>query len=281
MAVPHLDYEIGNAGDLMRHEWLCRVLDWLPDGGRFLDPFAGPLTHQPSRRVRIRLTSAPAELRLRHLQLKALNNGRYLGSTMLARQVLATRAVVRSYDDDETRRKAYREHDIEIEEALKRGFDAPLLKGYHLINFDPANLFRPDPSKVALDPDNQDRVRAFWEQATIYKSALLIYVVNPDPQSKIVQRYHEYLALVRRRRLAYQVVIPLLPGSAVAGEDRYFYEVLYLPEKHDAVEAAWRRASLVEGARAMARTLHLDYAETEAPGYASDILEFITMGGFA
>ncbi len=281
MTFPNLDYEIGNAGDLIRHEWLCRILDWLPDGARFLDPFAGPLTHQPSRRVRVRLTSAPAELRLRHLQLKALNNGRYLGSTMLARQVLATRACVRSYDDDEARRDSYREHDIEVEDELDSGFDAPLLKGYHLINFDPAYLFRPDPGKVALDPDNQDRLRSFWERAAAYRGALLVFVVNPDPQSTIVQRYHQDLELVHRRRMAYRVVVPPLPGSGVAGEESYIYELLYLPERHDAVEAAWRRVSLLEGARAAARTLHLGLAEVETPGYPSDTLEFITAGGFA
>jgi hypothetical protein len=272
----HLPYAAGNAVDIIKHEWLCRVLDWLPADTRYLDAFAGPLTSPLDPRVRIRLTCAPAELRLRELQLKAVNNDRYLGSVMLARQVLATRGSVSAFDIEPRLRENYREHGIQLEEELEHGLDAATLKGYDLLLIDPFNIFRPYPDKAALDPANQDRVTRFWRETANHKGALLIYICNPDPGSKAARRYYEDLAFLREQRLFYRVVVPPLPTTGIRGEGEYYGELLYLPELLESDQLSWREASLTRGARAVAETLQLGYAELTAAEYSTERLELIS-----
>lgn len=270
-------HEAGNSGDLIKHEWLTRVLDWLPPNGSYLDAFAGPTTHPLSVRSKTRLSAAPMELKLLTEQRPAIRGCSYYGSSVLARNKLAECHTIHVYDENNEYGADYENENIEVETRLEHGLDALGLGDYSLVLIDPDFFFQPHPDKGVLDESNEDRLRRFWREVADYPHALLISLDNEAPQSPHAGRYNLDLDLVQRHRLIVRCIVPPIAETGINGEDCCFRELIYLPEAelNDDLLARWRLSSLRRGAAAVAETLGLEFRVVPRPTYGKDAVEFI------
>ncbi|MBD3373330.1 MAG: hypothetical protein GF403_11525 [Candidatus Coatesbacteria bacterium] len=267
-------YDAGNAGDLIKHEWLLRCLDWLPEGGCFYDPFAGKPEYEAIEAVRERILAAPAALRLRDAQSDALSRGRYLGSTGLAGRLLPKSSVM-CFDEDGNKRTALQSAGLVIVHPNDDD-------GYRALEEMPQR--QPTPQLVLLDPYNLlgdlrgKRLNAFWSHLADWTEALLLFILNIDPANRTAGQYSsQLLALSAERRLA-RCIVPPTPNSGIKGEQKSFVEMLYLPEKSvTPYSINVRCRCLARGADVVAETLGLDFAKVSTPTYSRERVEFCVM----
>lgn len=267
-------YAAGNAGDLIKHEWLLRCLDWLPEGGGFYDPFAGKPEYEAVRAVRERIVAAPADLRLRDAQYVALSAGKYRGSTGLAESFISKSSIL-CFDEDGNKRTTLQKAGYTI--VHPNGGDGyKALEGIHqqqprlhLVLLDPYNL---------LGELQGKRLDAFWSDLADWPEALLLFILNIDPANRTAGQYtSRLLALSTERRLA-RGIVPPTPNSGIKGEQKSFVEMLYLPEK-SVTPASFEKRSrcLARGTDAVAETLGLDSARVQTPTYSLERVEFCVM----
>jgi hypothetical protein len=277
-------YDSGNAGDLIKHEWLLRVLDWLPAGGRFFDAFAGPPKHALNPRVRDRLAAAPAELRLRIAQEEEMKKGYYLGSALLGKNALRSEGSIQVFDTNTDYVPWYEDClSIPFEQTLTDGWNSLTLgttekREKTLVLIDPYNFFRPNPKQQATHSKNQNIVNNNWSLIQNYPGPLLIFILNLDPNNSIGKTYVKTLTNLKKRYTVFHTVVPPLQGTGIKGEGKYYVELLYLPGKNiDKKEQLWRDNSLKRGAEAVAQTLKLHFKILNDPSYTQNIVEYIKL----
>lgn len=268
-----MPYDAGNAGDLIKHEWLLRALAWLPTGWVFFDPFAGRPSYDVTEAVRSRLLRAPGGLLLKEAQSQALAAGRYLGSSGLAAKWFAAKGLgvgrVHCFDRDEGRLNNLRSSGFSTIDTLSGD-------GYSILD-DPQKL--PGAGLLLLDPFNllgdQLADDAFWQKLAAWPWAALVFVLNLDPDNDKGRNYGKRLEELRRAWPLLHCVIAPLRGSNVEGESKYHVEMLYLPEINvTADELSRREAELTTGARAVADTLGLTFSDAPSLGHRLGHVEF-------
>lgn len=274
MSSNDMRYAAGNAGDLIKHEWLLRCLDWLPEGGCFYDPFAGKAEYEAAQAVGERLLAAPADLRLREAQSDALSRGRYLGSTRLAERFIP-KSNIHCFDKDANKRNALQQAGYTIVPPIDND-------GYRALEEIPPQ--QPKPQLVLLDPYNLlgelrgNRLDAFWSDLAVWPGALLLFILNKDPDNRTAAQYAARLSELGGERSLARSLVPPISNSGINGERKSFVEMLYLPEKNvtpASFEVPGR--CLARGADAVAETLGLGFAEVPTPTYSRERIEFCVM----
>lgn len=267
-------YAAGNAGDLIKHEWLLRCLDWLPEDSCFYDPFAGKPEYEAVRAVRKRILAAPADLRLRDAQYVALSAGTYRGSTGLAESFISKSSIL-CFDEDGNKRTTLQKAGYTI--VHPNGDD-----GYRALEEMPQQ--QPRLHLVLLDPYNLlgelqgKRLDAFWSDLAAWPRALLLFILNIDPANRTAGQYSSRLLALSAKRCLIRCIVPPTPNSGIKGEQKSFVEMLYLPEKRVTPAAFQTRSRcLARGADAVAETLGLDFAKVPTPTYSLERVEFCVM----
>ena len=238
-----LPYDMGNAGDLIKHGVLAEFTAWwfAANEGlfQFVDPFGGrPWVAPPSPVVLERLHTLRRLCSLALCQAQPRLPDKYFGSAHVVQNLayaMGRRARVKVSDRDPSAVKALLASGLQPLRA--RGFDPA--DGYSaleattkadLILLDPFDDFLSDPVLSVLPQVARTRSTA----------ATLLFVM--DPGSARSERY----ARLKARYLpnAWSVRCPALPGTGVRGEAKYSVEVLLSSGRHLAgadAQALWRR----------------------------------------
>ena len=233
-------YDMGNAGDLLKHGVLAELVAWQCELGmrfRFMDPFGGephaPPVPEVSRRVRALNSGA-----LRTAQVD-IENGRYFGSGLLVRHAARVTGCghvrVLSGDVCSRRRRRQREcglemlHEelpplgVEADRGVQNGHD-----GYKMLDAIATGAQAGD--VVLIDPFFDDFVQCrasavvprIADIAT--RGAVLLFVLNPSPKDVAGQRFDGLLG--EHLRGAWRMTCPPLRETSVRGESKYYAEAV-------------------------------------------------------
>ena len=228
-----LPYDMGNAGDLLKHGVLAEFVRWRCESGgscRFIDLFGGepegPAAAEVARRVRALPNGA-----LRAAQT-AIGEGRYDGSGLVALRAGAAgpgEVRVLTADRDPERRKRLRAAGLSmLDEEFPRcgaragrydawtAFDelAPALDDGDLVLLDPFAEFVRDRAPAVV-PRMADAVR---------RGAVLSFALNLDPGNRKGRRYDALLA--RYVPGAWRMTCPPSGGIGVKGASKFHADVV-------------------------------------------------------
>ena len=264
-----LPYDMGNAGDLLKHGVLAEFVRWqceLDRSFRFIDLFGGepegPAVAEVARRI-----GALQNGTLRAAQA-GVHEGRYLGSGLLARRVAANvgrgRVRVVTGDREPARRARLRAAGLSMvcEEfpACSDGasqYDAyaafehiaRVLNDGDLVMLDPFGEFLPLKAPVVVPQVAEAAERA----------AVLLFALNRNPHDEDGRRFD--LLLEQHLPGALRMTCPPMPtGTGVEGESRYHADVVLaarpLLEHRSGPQARVLHARLAGFAIALARVLN-------------------------
>ena len=224
MPVASLPYDMGNAGDLVKHGLLAEFTQWWCVQERrplrFLDPFAGRSWISPKPEVTRRIQALP-RCALFEAQLDPAT--RYYGSAYVvlnAAQAVAASAEVSVSDRDSEARKAF-VGDTSIRCVACSGFTPS--DGFSILNAAvEADLVLLDPFADFLPKRASDVIPRIAHVSE--RIACVLFVLNLDPGNRVGQRY---LGL-RSAHLpeAWSLHCPKLPDHGVRGESGYEVDVL-------------------------------------------------------
>ncbi|MCX7021531.1 MAG: hypothetical protein NTW26_04505 [bacterium] len=268
-------FDAGNAGDLIKHEWLLRSLDWIHRRGTYLDAFAGIPNRRLAPKVEGRLLAAPAELRLRNVQKETMAQKLYLGSTELARRHMSEPRVLVFEEDADKKAELEQAGFSVLELAGNSGYSA--LKSENLAVMPPIQLVLLDPyNAIEKSERHKPAPVHFWPDLGEFPGAVLLFVLNQDPGGEYGSLYRRRMARLSCIRPIFRAIVPPILDSGIRGEDDKFAEMSYLPEQGAAwVDVERRIVSLRTGARAVANTLGLHFESRTRPAYEYDRVEFI------
>ena len=267
-----LPYDMGNAGDLLKHGILAEFVRWQCESKvvfRFLDPFGGEPWSAPcaevARRVARRVRSLPEECALRSAQSE-IDHGRYYGSGLVVRRVadacerVGVRVLVS--DQDPAKRKRLQECGLSMLTEDFPGCSANGYDGYEafseivrgakggdLVLLDPYHRFLPDEAPAVVPRMAEMAGRA----------AVLLFALNLNPNNWVGRRFDRLLK--KHLPSAWRMTCPPLRGVGVKGESKYHAEVILAARafRDDArerdVDTLWKR--LREFSRHLAAALDL------------------------
>ena len=249
-----LPYDMGNAGDLLKHGVLAEFIRWQCESKgdfRFLDPFGGEPWSAPVPIVARRVWSLPEDCALRSAQ-SGVDLGRYYGSGLVVRRVAEacghTGVRVLVSDRDPAKRKRLRECGLSMLTEDFPGCSASGYDGYEafkeivrgakdgdLALIDPFREFLPNKA-LAVVP----RMAEMAERASV-----LLFALNWNPKNKVGQRFDDLLA--DHVPGAWRMTCPPLRDTGVEGESTYHAEVILAARafRDDArerdVDTLWKR----------------------------------------
>ncbi len=232
-----LPYDMGNAGDLVKHGLLAEFTQWWCNHEarpiRFLDPFAGmPWVAPPKLEVTRRLKALPP---CAVLAAQPDPTTRYYGSAYVvlnaARAVGCDAEVAVSDSDPEARRPFQTSQFRTIASARFSPSD-----GFSILEADvEGDLVLLDPFADFLPRHAVEVIPRLGKASALL--ACVLFVLNLDPTNPVGQRYRTLCSTYLRG--ARKLTCPTLPNRGVAGESRYEVEVLLV----------WRRLAEHPGSR--------------------------------
>lgn len=232
-----LPYDMGNAGDLIKHGVLAEFVRWqcgLDMPLRFMDPFGGEPWGRPVPEVERRVRALePSALRAAQSDI---DEHRYYGSSLLVRRTAEAaggrRISVLGSDARARRRERLRACGVTMLDEALPGFGASSGRdrydGYHAFEVIARDAKEGD--LALIDPFFDDfverRARGVVPQmaAMAERAAVLLFVLNGSPRSPAGRRFDALLADLIPG--AWRVTCPPLKGTGVEGESRYHAEVV-------------------------------------------------------
>ncbi|MYN65268.1 MAG: hypothetical protein F4X11_09610 [Acidobacteria bacterium] len=273
-----LPYDMGNAGDLLKHGVLAEFVRWQCELGmtlRFLDPFGGEPWGRPVPEVARRVRALPG-CALRTAQT-GIDDGRYYGSDLLVRRTADAvgkgHVRVLSGDACTARRNRLRACSLWMlddvfpgtapDSGCNRhdGYDA---LGRIICAAREGDLLLVDPF---FDDFLERRARTVVPRmaAMAERAAVLLFVLHRNPRSRVSQRFD--LLLEHHLRGAWRMTCPPLVDTGVRGESRYHAEIVLaarlLQERKRVREVSILSRRLTAFARDAARVLRLPAKQLE------------------
>lgn len=224
MVAQPLPYDMGNAGDLLKHGILAEFTQWWckthSKSIRFIDPFGGrPWAEPPVPLVTDRVKSLRG-FALFEAQPKP--EMRYYGSGHIVRN--AARAVGQDADVLVSDRDT-----MSLQALIKSGLSAlrypgfDPINGFSIVSTDiEADLVLIDPYATFLRDEAPQVIPQAAKAST--RMAIVLFVLNLNPRNAVGQRY----AALKRDHLpnAWTMHCPKLRSTGVRGESNYEAEVL-------------------------------------------------------
>ena len=267
----NLRYDMGNAGDLLKHGVLSEFIRWQCESNgafRFIDPFGGEPWSEPVPEAVRRLRALPEGCALRLAQ-PDLGESRYYGSGLVARRTAdacgcpGVRVLVS--DLEPARRERLRAHGLSPlnEDFPSCGGDEDEFDGYAALDqIVPAHrdgdLLLLDPFHEFLPRKAPTVVPRLAEMAG--RSAVLLFALNLNPNNWVGRRFDDLLA--KHLPGAWSMTCPpLRHNTGVKGESTYHADVVLASQtfgdaaRGPAVATLWMR--LAEYSRHLAAALDL------------------------
>lgn len=227
-----LAYDMGNAGDLLKHGVLAEFVRWQCEQGksfRFIDLFGGEPWGLPSVEVVRRIQQLPEGLALKAAQ-PDIGKGRYYGSGYLVRNVAknARGRDVRVFVND-----INPEHRQQLRESGLPLLDEEFSLGTGLGQYDGYNVFEKivpqikEDDLVLIDPYAEflsKKAEAVVPQIgkVIKCASVLLFALNQDPCNQCGRRFD---ALLKEHLPdAWRMTCPPLRDCQVRGESKYHAE---------------------------------------------------------
>ena len=236
-----LPYDMGNAGDLLKHGVLAetlrhRLIFQRKQPIRFLDLFAGvPFSPETSDEI-IRRVGKLSECALQEGQ-REIDSGIYYGSGMLVQKLgesLGGRVCVFASDCNEGRRKRLRESGLRpIEDAFPQLGEPASYDAYRALDVighetTRNDLILIDPFDDFLKPNENGCNRAesvLPMLSQIAKSStFLLFVLNKDPFNHVGRRFDELLQ--NHLSGAFTMTCPPIRPSKIKGESKHYVDVV-------------------------------------------------------
>ena len=230
----HLPYDMGNAGDLLKHGVLAEFVQWrcaLHTSFRFIDLFGGVPWEPPIAEVARRVRALP-DCALRAAQ-SGLDVNRYYGSGFVARHAAEASGVrgvrVLAGDANPARRERLRAAGLSmIEEDFPGcGLDAGHYDAYATLSeivrcTNHSDLLLIDPFAEFLPRHARTVIPRLAELAS--RSSVLLFALNRDPRNRVGRQFDALLE--EHLRGAWRLTCPPLPDQGVKGESKYHAEVV-------------------------------------------------------
>lgn len=246
-----LPYDMGNAGDLLKHGVLAEFVRWqceLNESFRFIDLFGGEPWNEPVPEAVLRRVRALPAGALRTAQSE-IDHGRYYGSGHVvrctAKAVGRTDVRVLVSDRDPGRRERLRESGLSMLEKEFPCCSAGTSQYDTYVALDAISNKVTDGDLVLIDPFHRflpDKAQTVVPQMAEIseRGAVLLFALNWKPKNRVGRRFEDLL----KKHLpgAWRVTCPPLRGTGVEGENRYYAEVVL------AASAFQRDASCPAGA---------------------------------
>ncbi len=222
-----LCYDMGNAGDLLKHgilaeytQWWCRINS---KPICFLDPFGGrPWTETPKTQV---ISRVKALADFAFLLAQPEPEARYYGSGHIVKHIARAigqdaQVLVSDRDSDALEDLC----DSGLVKLFYPGFDTKY--GFSILDTNiEANLLLLDPFEdfiISKDIEHKfQQIKKFSE-----RMAVIVFILNKEPQNRIGKQYAD----LKQRYLsqAWTLCCPKLRDQGVRGESEYIVEVLLL-----------------------------------------------------
>lgn len=230
-----LPYDMGNAGDLLKHGVLAEFVRWQCESNgsfRFLDPFGGEPWMEPVLVVVRRVRALPEDCALRTAQSE-IDHGRYYGSGPVVRRTAEARghAGVRVLvsDRDPAKRERLRACGLSMlnEDFPGCGAGADGHDGYAAFdeigrNAKDGDLALVDPFARFLPDKAPAVVPRMAEMAG--RAAVLLFALNLNPDNWVGRRFDALLD--EHLPGAWRMTCPPLRDTGVKGESKYHAEVV-------------------------------------------------------
>ena len=226
-----LPYDMGNAGDLLKHGVLAEFVEWRCESRtsfRFVDLFGGMPWGSPVAAVAKRVQALP-DCALRRAQT-GLDENRYYGSGLVARHVAEAAGIERirvlASDLDPARRAQLRAAGLAMVEEDFPGC-AGQYDGYAALNeiarcADDGDLVLVDPFAEFLPRFARTVVPRL--AALAGRAAVLLFALNLNPGNQVGRQFDALLE--SHLPGALRLTCPPLPDHGVKGESKYHAEVV-------------------------------------------------------
>ena len=273
-----LPYDMGNAGDLLKHGVPAEFVRWQRGLGmplRFMDPFGGEPWAQPVPKVERRVRALkPSAL---HAAQSGIDEGRYYGSSLLVRRAAEVaggrRVCVLSDDACASRRERLRKCGLsmldEALSALGAASGRDRYDGYDALEAI-ARVAR-EGDLALIDPFFDDfveqRAQTVVPQmaAMAERAGVLLFLLNENPRSPVGRRFDALLD--DRLPGAWRMTCPPLQRTGVKGESKYHAEVVLaaslLRDAERTREIAVLRQRLTDYVKRLARVLGVPTKQLE------------------
>ncbi len=264
-----LPYDMGNAGDLLKHGVLAEFIQWRCESHtslRFIDLFGGLPWESPVADVAKRVRALP-DCALRRAQ-SGIDDNRYYGSALVVRHVAEASGIERirvlTSDLDPDHRAGLQAAGLAMIEEDFRGC-AGQYDGYAALkeiarHADDGDLVLIDPFADFLPRSARTVVPQVAELAV--RAAVLVFALNLNPRNRVGQQFDALLE--RHLPGALRLTCPPLAGWDVKGESKHHAEVVLaapalLPSdrSRDPSSAATLRTRLAALAERVAGVLQL------------------------
>ena len=238
--LPSLPYDMGNAGDLLKHGVLAEFVRWQCERGksfRFIDLFGGKPWESVKSEVADRVQALPECVALKAAQTNiATEKGRrYYGSGHLvknvAEQVGNGKVCVLTNDSCQARRKALKDSGLSMLEDSPR--DA--YKAFKEIALKKDDLILLDPFADFLKSKADAVIPRIAEVVDKHGAAVILFALNLDPCNSVGRNFEKLLKT--HLPSAWRMTFPPLRFTGVKGESKYHAEVIVaarsLEQKND------------------------------------------------
>ena len=238
-----LPYDMGNAGDLLKHGVLAEFVRWRCDQGglfRFIDLFGGELCNQPAsgdeiakraRMVAKRVRSLlPPNTALRTAQT-GIEKDCYYGSGLLVKK-MAEKAGKRDVrvlvnDSCQARRKRFEISDLSLLDEEFPGIGPDAYEAFEDIvcqdKLQDHDLVLIDPFNDLLKEKKYRKVIPQMAKAA-ERAAVLLFALNLKPCNKTGREFDTFLK--EHLPKAWRMIMPPLRHSGIEGESKYHAEVV-------------------------------------------------------
>ncbi len=228
-----LRYDMGNAGDLLKHGVLAELIHWQCERNkkfRFFDLFAGkPLDDSISDNVKERVKALPTSLALRRAQTD-IDRNHYYGSSFLAKKIGENvgKGEVRVLVNDrcEYRRKELKKYGLALLQE-EPSLQIETYDGYEAFKQLACKMTEHD--IVLLDPFSEFLPRKAKEIIPIMAEAskvatVILFALNWKPSNCVGKKFGQLLQ--KHLPKAWRMTFPPLPYIGIKGESKYYAEVV-------------------------------------------------------
>jgi len=225
-----LPYDMGNAGDLLKHGVLAEFVRWRRERGasfRFIDLFGGEPSECPHPGVASRVLALPKDIALRAAQpdIEAVQEPCYYGSGHLVKNIAdkidSGNVCILVSDSCPARRKRLKDSGLSL---LDEKFSFDGYTAFKEIVLGDGDLVLIDPFACFLRKGKYKTVIPQIAEAIEQGAAVILFALNLNPCNSVGRKFEKLLKDYLPK--AWRMTMPPLRFTRIRGESKYHAEVI-------------------------------------------------------